>query len=129
MPKGVKTNLNPSPETRFGGPRGNPIGRTSEQRQAEIRNAWIATEIRERMLNAVAAVLKESSDLQTVNLATEASILRLLKDSEDRGLGTPKSSLDVTTNGKDIAAGVDLSALSDEALAEIVAARDATAED
>lgn len=52
-------------------------------------------------------------------------MLRLLKDSEDRGLGAPQANVDLTTNGKDIPGAVDLSKLSDETLADLVAARDA----
>jgi hypothetical protein len=80
-------------ETRFGGPRGNIPGKTSEQREAEIRNAWLATKIRAQMLEAVATMVdgNPAAALERIDPAT----LKLLKDAEDRGLGTPKASVDV----------------------------------
>lgn len=91
MPRG---NPNPSPETRFGGPRGNIPGATSEQRQMEIRNAWLATKIQAQMLEAVAASVENdpAASLARIDPAT----LKLIKDAQDRGLGAPKASVDVT---------------------------------
>jgi len=90
VPRG---NPNPSPSTRFGAPGGNTPGRTTEQREAEIRNAWIATKIRAQMLEAVAARLEDNpaAALDRIDPAT----LKLIKDAEDRGLGTPKASVDL----------------------------------
>lgn len=122
-------NRNPSPETRFGaGNKANPMGKTAKQRQMEIENARLATEIRRRLLKAVNAVVQKAPD-EHVLARVEAGVLKLLKDAEDRGLGTPTSTVDVTTNGKDLPGAVDLTRLSDAALAEIVAARDATKKD
>lgn len=92
-----KGNPNPSPATRFGaGQKGNPIGMTSEQRQAEIRNAWIATNIRTRLLEKLKARLEDEA---AVNAALEKlNINALLKDSEDRGLGAPKAAVDLTNS-------------------------------
>lgn len=111
-------------ETRFGGPRGNTPGKTSRQRELEIENAELATKIRSRLLKAVHAIVSKAKDAQALAMV-EADLLRLLKDSEERGLGTPKASVDVTTDGKALPAAVDLSRLSTAALAELVAARDA----
>lgn len=123
MPKG---NPNPSPATRFGaGQKGNPIGRTGLQRELEIQNAAIATKIRARLLEAVQAALHEDTSTAAALDRIEGNILKLLKDAEDRGLGTPQGSIDVTTNGKDIPSGLDLSQLSSAALSEIVALADA----
>lgn len=93
MPKG---NPNPSPETRFqAGNNMNPSGKSSEQRQREIANAERATRLRGRML---VALEKQLDDALTANpdkvdvaalKAIQKDILRLLKDSEDRGLGAP----------------------------------------
>lgn len=76
----------------------NPGGKTSEQRKAEIRNAELATKIRTRMLEAVQAALQE--DISTANALAriEANILKLIKDSEDRGLGQPKAAIDVSND-------------------------------
>lgn len=124
MPKGRATNRNPSPATRFGaGVSGNPIGKTSEQRQAEIRNAWLATKIQEKMLEAVAAMIDSNPAAAIERI--DPPTLKLVKDAQDRGLGTPQGAVDITTNGKDMRGGLDLSKLSDSALAEIVAAFDA----
>ncbi len=106
MPKGRATNRNPSPATRFGaGVSGNPIGKTSEQRQAEIRNAWLATKIRGQFLEALETILDAPTSAEAMaNLEIAATrmrtlgpdTLRLLKDSEDRGLGTPTGSVAIS---------------------------------
>lgn len=85
MPKG---NPNPSPATRFGAPNGNPNGKTSEQKRLEIENAERAMRIRDRLLRSVEAKLNES-DMDAAVEFVEAAMLKLLKDSEDRGLGQP----------------------------------------
>jgi hypothetical protein len=93
LPKGV-TNRNPSPATRFKpGQSGNPRGKTSEQRQIEISNAWLATQIQARMLHAVAATLE--NDTSAALSRIEPATLKLIKDAQDRGLGTPKASVDL----------------------------------
>ena len=102
MPRG---NKNPSPDTRFGGARGNPVGKTSKQRQMEIKNAQMATEIRNRLLKSLHGVIlapnakavekrliEELMRLKTMS----PELLRLLKDTEDRGLGAPKASVDIS---------------------------------
>ena len=94
MPKG---NPNPSPATRFGaGSKGNPIGKTSEQRAAEIKNAWIATELRTRALEAAKAALANVE--ANGNILDHVDLLKLIKDSEERGLGAPKANLDLTNS-------------------------------
>jgi hypothetical protein len=124
MPRG---NPNPSPETRYGGPRGNVGRKTTEQREAEIRNAWIATDIRTKVLDRLNARLTDPAQIDTV--LDKLNINSLLKDTEDRGLGAAKASHDITTNGKDLPRGLDLNQLSPEALAELVALNDATQRD
>lgn len=89
------TKQNRSHETRFGGPRGNPNGKTSLQRELEIQNAELATKIRARLLKAVHAVVEQATD-EAALAQVEADVLRLLKDSEDRGLGAPKASVDIS---------------------------------
>ena len=84
-----KGNPNPSPNTRFGAPNGNPNGKTSEQKRLEMANAEAAMRIRARALQAVEAKLAESSTEEAIELLVEAAMLKLLKDSEDRGLGAP----------------------------------------
>lgn len=67
----------------------NPSGKSSEQKRIELRNAEAAMRIRERVLRAVEAKLNECSTDEAIELVAEAAMLKLLKDSEDRGLGAP----------------------------------------
>lgn len=67
----------------------NPGGKSSEQATLERRNAEAAMRIRERALNAIEAKLVECSTDEAISLLVEAAMLKLLKDSEDRGLGAP----------------------------------------
>ena len=83
-------NPNPSPETRFGAENGNPsgCGKTSEQRQAEIRAAEIAAKLREKMLSEMMESVEGGAKALEL-LSGDA--LKLFKDSEDRAHGTPKA--------------------------------------
>ena len=82
----------PPVETRFGaGEKANPQGKTSEQRKAEIANAEKATLIRGRLLDAVIEATENGASLDYI----EAGMLKLIKDAEDRGLGTAVQSLNV----------------------------------
>ena len=87
----------PPKNRQFGQPGGNPQGATSAQRQMEIENAERATRIRQRALKAVEAKLVECSTDDAIALLVEAAMLKLIKDTEDRGLGTPKASLDLSS--------------------------------
>jgi hypothetical protein len=87
----------PPKNRQFGQPGGNPQGATSAQRQMEIENAERATRIRQRALKAVEAKLSECSTDDAIALLVEAAMLKLIKDTEDRGLGTPKASLDLSS--------------------------------
>ena len=89
-PRSGKGNPNPSPATRFGaGNNANPAGKTAEQKRLEYANAEAAMRIRARALHAVEAKLGECSTDEAIALLVEAAMLKLLKDSEDRGLGAP----------------------------------------
>lgn len=82
-------NPNPNPSTRFQkGSSGNPKGKTAEAKRLEYENAQRALRIRDRVLRAWEAKLNES-DMDSVLELTDAAMLKLLKDSEDRGLGSP----------------------------------------
>ena len=86
-------NPNPSPATRFGaGNKANPAGKTSETRRLELQNAETAMAIRQRILSAAQAKLNELSSDEVLEQYVEAAMLKLLKDSEDRGLGAPVQS-------------------------------------
>ena len=93
----------PPAEHRFQpGESGNPGGKTSEQRRREMENARLATEARGKFLAALNRKLGEI-DTETLDEERAATVLaqmspdvmRLLKDAEDRGLGTPKQSVEL----------------------------------
>jgi hypothetical protein len=71
----------------------NPGGKSSEQATLERRNAEAAMRIRERILRAAEAKLVECSTDEVLEQFVEAAMLKLLKDSEDRGLGAPVQAL------------------------------------
>jgi hypothetical protein len=76
----------------------NPGGKTSEQKKMELENAARATRIRARMLEALEGVMNEHPEKEKiVSDLIKAEMLKLIKDSEDRGLGTPKASVDVSS--------------------------------
>ncbi len=82
----------PPVETRFGaGNKANPAGKTSVQRKAEIANAEKATLIRGRLLDAIVEATMGGASTDLI----EAGLLKLLKDAEDRGLGTAVQSVNV----------------------------------
>jgi hypothetical protein len=87
-------NPNPSPSTRFGAENGNPIagGKTKKQKEAEYRAAENAAILRDRMLSFI--VENTESDEKALMELLDANILKLFKDSEDRAHGTPKQSVD-----------------------------------
>jgi len=97
--KKTKGNPNPSPATRFGaGNKANPNGKTSEQKRLEYANAEAAMRIRERILRAAEARLVECSTDEVLDQFVEAAMLKLIKDSEDRGLGAPVQQVDNTSS-------------------------------
>ena len=108
--RGKPGNPNPSPATRFKkGDVGNPKGKTSEQKKLEmntavaaLRNAEAAIRIRERVLRAAEARLNELSSEEVIAEYVEAAMLKLLTDSETRGLGAPQQAVDVTSKGESI---------------------------
>ena len=81
-------NKNPSPETRFGGPRANPNGKTAVQKRQEMVNAEKAVELRGKMLDALAARFADMDSDELVE-QMDQHFLKMLKDAEDRGLGAP----------------------------------------
>jgi hypothetical protein len=90
-------NCKPPKHTQFKvGNNANPGGKTSAQRKMEIANAEKATLIRGRLLDAVIDA-SEAGGARTMELI-EAAMLKLLADSENRGLGTPKQTVDNTSS-------------------------------
>lgn len=87
----------PPKKNQFGQPEGNPIGKTSAQKRLEMENAERATRLRNAMLSALEKQLADAEaegDAQAIGMINK-DILKLLKDSEDRGLGTPVQSVNV----------------------------------
>lgn len=97
---------NPNPDTSGlkpfkKGQSGNPGGVPSETARLIRENAEAAARIRARLLKATEASLSERSTDEAIELI-EAAMLKMLKDSEDRGLGAPVQAVDHTTNGRDM---------------------------
>jgi len=118
----------PPKHTRFGAPEGNPVGKTSEQRKMEIANAERATRIRGRFLEALEGLMLEHPEKETlIEERLTSEVLRLIKESEDRGLGTAKQSVDLSSADGTMTPkpALDTSKLSTEAMAEIMRASDA----
>lgn len=92
-------NPNPSPETRFQpGQSGNPGGKSSAHRQAEVKAAELAAQARLELVEAFAALMANQATPEQKYALVNSDALRLLKESEDRGFGTPKSSLDLSSD-------------------------------
>ena len=124
-------NPNPSPETRFQpGNSGNAAGKTSAQRKRELSNAERATKLRERFLKAVEKSLDGAADSSAAALlAITGDMLKLLKDSEDRGLGTAKQSIDLGSDpDRPMVSRIDPTKLSANTLRELMAAHNAAPE-
>jgi hypothetical protein len=97
----MRGNPDPSPETRFQpGQSGNPGGLTKELRAQIDANAAQAVRIRAAILAKMAALVDPESGLFMGDLGGD--VLKLIKDSEDRGLGAPQQTVDV--NQKQVAA-------------------------
>lgn len=90
-------NMNPSPDTRFGGPRGNKPngGKTSAQKQAEYDAAEKAAILSDKMLSSI--MDKVSAGADAVDFLDQAT-LKLLKDVQDRAHGTPRQAVDHTSS-------------------------------
>lgn len=119
-------NPNPSPATRFGaGTSGNPQGKTSKQKRAEMANAEKAVAIRGKLLDAITETVVDMGPEALLEYLLNAHTLRLIKDSEDRGLGAPVQP--ITAPDAIMPSVIELVAgdLSTGALAEIMDAVDA----
>lgn len=77
---------------------GNPKGKTSEQKLMELENAQIATRIQLRLLQALEGqMIEDPTKLTIVENYIKTEVLKLVKDAQDRGLGTPKQSVDLSS--------------------------------
>jgi hypothetical protein len=113
-------NRNPSPETRFGGPRG-PKGIYSvELRTRQRENAERAAHLRSLMLDAVTVTveqrgyLHETDDPRAIAEAnaeyfSQNNIAKFLRDAEDIAKPTPNTNVAVVpASGLDMADDLDL---------------------
>jgi len=120
-------NKKPPVHTRFQkGKVGNPGGKTSQQKKRELRNAELATKIRGRMLRALNKLIEDKSDEEIVSEQLTSEALKLIKDSEDRGLGTSVSTQVVQQlNGSDQPRLIDSGSIGDADTADLMAALEA----
>lgn len=87
----------PPVNRQFGKPDGNPAGKTSEAKRLEYSNAEKAMRIREMLLDAAGSHLEGLPQSDRIGFI-EAAMLKLLTDSEMRGLGAPKQAVDHTSS-------------------------------
>lgn len=80
------------------GQSGNPGGKTSEHRKAEIEAAELAAKARLGLVQAFANLVNGSASDDDRLALLNSDALRLLKDSEDRGFGAPKASVDLSSD-------------------------------
>jgi len=76
---------------------GNPGGKTSEHRKAEIRAAELAAKVQLDLVEALSNTLDAAEGDEDKLAAIKADVLKLLKDAQDRGYGSPKSSMDLSS--------------------------------
>jgi len=81
------------------GQSGNPGGKTKAHRAAEVKAAKIAANMRLRALASMQALLGEGKlSREDIDMLTSMGSLKLFKDSEDRGHGFPRQSVDNTSS-------------------------------
>lgn len=91
-------NSNPSPSTRIGQPGGPAPGKTSEHRKAEIKAAELAALVQADLVEALYNTLQDAKDDADKLDAIRSDVLKLLKDSQDRGFGSPQQHIDNTSS-------------------------------
>lgn len=92
-------NPDPSPNTRWKpGQSGNPGGKTSEHRQAEIRAAEAAAIVQADLVEALARVVQTAGDDLERLAHIKAEVNTLLKNAQDRGFGSPQQHVDTTSS-------------------------------
>lgn len=92
----------PPKSRQFGQPNGNPSGSTTAMRKRQIENAEKATEIRQRLLDAVLAKLVDA-DVDDAAAMVDNALNALIKDTENRGLGMPTQQVDNTSSDGSVA--------------------------
>ncbi len=86
----------PNPETQFKpGVSPNPGGKSAAHRKAEVQAAEMAAKARLTLVQAFANLLENKASEEEKLALMDSDALKLLKESEDRGSGTPKASVDL----------------------------------
>lgn len=93
-------NPNPPPkETRFKpGQSGNPGGKTSAQRKAEVEAAEKAAQIRDHLLGAILRDMQINPETEKLLVHLKTETLRLVQDTLDRAYGKPAQAVDHTSS-------------------------------
>jgi hypothetical protein len=119
----------PPKHTRFGEPRGNKPGLTSEAAYALHEATEKTAKLYLEMISAIEGKIediktdKEDPDKYAAMLAVKGDILRLMKDVMDRGHGTPKQSVDLSSEDGSMSPQKSATEMTDAELAEIIANR------
>lgn len=80
------------------GQSGNPGGKSSEHRKAEIRAAEKAALVQADLVDALYNTVQAAGDDAQRLEAIRSDVLKLLKDSQDRGFGAPQVHVDNTSS-------------------------------
>ena len=89
----------PNPNTQFKpGVSGNPGGKSSEHRKAEVRAAEAAAKVQADLVEALARVVSSAGDDAEKLDHIRSDVLKLLKDAQDRGFGAPVQQIDNTSS-------------------------------
>lgn len=89
----------PNPSTQFKpGQSGNPGGKSSEHRAAEVKAAELAALVQADLVEALYNTLQKAEGDEAKLGAIKADVLKLLKDSQDRGFGSPQQHIDNTSS-------------------------------
>ena len=94
---------NPNPDTSGlkpfqPGQSGNPGGKTSEHRKAEVRAAEMAAMVQADLVEALYNTIKSADNDADRLDELRSDVLKLLKDSQDRGFGSPQQHIDNTSS-------------------------------
>lgn len=87
----------PPKHMQFGQPGAPKPGESSEMRKKSLANAYKAQEIREKLLDGIIANM-ENKKPEEIAAMLDAALNTLIKDSENRGMGMPSSSVNLTSD-------------------------------
>ena len=80
------------------GQSGNPGGKTSEHRKAEVRAAEAAAKVQADLIEALARVMDTAKDDADKLAYIRAEVNTLLKNAQDRAFGSPTQQIDSTSS-------------------------------